>query len=233
MPASGSSRTGRSGCTWNWAIRRGSCGCMSSRRRARHDRSDRRGVRARARVARRRRRHSFADAATPARIAALHDHDLDLFSRTTRPSARATGAVFHWRAGTDLRGRADQASRGRRAVRLRDESGGRWPLAVPLRPFPARALPCSALSKSRRRARNRRQIVEARGFDVACFLQLADRRRPRAVERELLRHRPMLLQRIVRGRRSPARDNTTSPDASARRASPAARAFALRQNGAR
>lgn len=43
----------------------------------------------------------FGDAATPARIAALHDHDLDLFTNHAT-FGEGAGAVFHWRAGTDL-----------------------------------------------------------------------------------------------------------------------------------
>jgi hypothetical protein len=44
----------------------------------------------------------LADTATPARIALLHDHDLDLFSDfATLASDGATG-WFHWRAGCSL-----------------------------------------------------------------------------------------------------------------------------------
>ncbi|SAL62283.1 DUF2946 family protein [Caballeronia telluris] len=43
----------------------------------------------------------FSDASSPARIAALHDHDLDLFSNHASLDEGEHG-VFHWRAGPDL-----------------------------------------------------------------------------------------------------------------------------------
>lgn len=43
----------------------------------------------------------FSDASSPPRVAALHDHDLDLF--TDHASFDDAGhGVFHWRAGEDL-----------------------------------------------------------------------------------------------------------------------------------
>ncbi len=44
----------------------------------------------------------FADASTPARVAALHDHDLDLFSEYADLSADSHAGQFHWRADTTL-----------------------------------------------------------------------------------------------------------------------------------
>jgi hypothetical protein len=44
----------------------------------------------------------FADASTPARVAALHDHDLDLFADASTLAADGHGGQFHWRAGVDL-----------------------------------------------------------------------------------------------------------------------------------
>jgi Protein of unknown function (DUF2946) len=44
----------------------------------------------------------FADAATPARVALLHDHDLDLFSDHASLSDDGTHGRFHWRTGRDL-----------------------------------------------------------------------------------------------------------------------------------
>ena len=44
----------------------------------------------------------FADTSNPARVAALHDHDLDLFADASTLSADGMGGRFHWRAGTDL-----------------------------------------------------------------------------------------------------------------------------------
>jgi hypothetical protein len=56
----------------------------------------------------------FSDASSPARVAALHDHDLDLFSSHASLDEGADG-VFHWRKDGDLPitpiGRADVARR--------------------------------------------------------------------------------------------------------------------------
>ncbi|WP_061172899.1 DUF2946 family protein [Caballeronia pedi] len=43
----------------------------------------------------------FADAST-ARVAALHDHDLELFADHASLDDAGTSGVFHWRAGVDL-----------------------------------------------------------------------------------------------------------------------------------
>lgn len=43
----------------------------------------------------------FSDASSPARVAALHDHDLDLFS-THASLDEGEHGIFHWRAGSDL-----------------------------------------------------------------------------------------------------------------------------------
>ncbi|MFM0288301.1 DUF2946 family protein [Paraburkholderia megapolitana] len=44
----------------------------------------------------------FSDAATPARIAVLHDHDLDLFSAHATLSEDGSGGAFAWRADAML-----------------------------------------------------------------------------------------------------------------------------------
>ncbi|MDR5736577.1 MULTISPECIES: DUF2946 family protein [unclassified Caballeronia] len=44
----------------------------------------------------------FSDDASPARIAALHDHDLDLFASHASVDESAHGGVFHWRDDVDL-----------------------------------------------------------------------------------------------------------------------------------
>jgi Protein of unknown function (DUF2946) len=44
----------------------------------------------------------LVDTATPARIALLHDHDLDLFSDHATLTDDGTGGHFHWRPGCDL-----------------------------------------------------------------------------------------------------------------------------------
>ena len=44
----------------------------------------------------------FVDSATPARIALLHDHDLDLFSDFAALTDDGATGWFHWRAGCDL-----------------------------------------------------------------------------------------------------------------------------------
>ncbi|MDR5853704.1 DUF2946 family protein [Caballeronia sp. LZ062] len=44
----------------------------------------------------------FSDDATPPRVAALHDHDLDLFSSHASFDDASRGGIFHWRDGTDL-----------------------------------------------------------------------------------------------------------------------------------
>ncbi|SAL02657.1 hypothetical protein AWB78_06397 [Caballeronia calidae] len=57
----------------------------------------------------------FSDAASPARVAALHDHDLELFANHASLDDAGKGGVFHWRAGVDLPvqpiARADVAAR--------------------------------------------------------------------------------------------------------------------------
>jgi hypothetical protein len=45
----------------------------------------------------------FSDDATPARVAALHDHDIDLFANHATLDDDARGGVFHWRDGADLK----------------------------------------------------------------------------------------------------------------------------------
>ncbi|MDR5819337.1 DUF2946 family protein [Caballeronia sp. LZ043] len=44
----------------------------------------------------------FSDDATPARIAALHDHDLELFANHASLDEAGASGVFHWREGADL-----------------------------------------------------------------------------------------------------------------------------------
>lgn len=44
----------------------------------------------------------FSDDASPARIAALHDHDIDLFSDHASFDPPAHAGVFHWRDAVDL-----------------------------------------------------------------------------------------------------------------------------------
>jgi hypothetical protein len=44
----------------------------------------------------------FADAATPPRIAALHDHDLDLFADHATLDADGAHGAFRWRDGVEL-----------------------------------------------------------------------------------------------------------------------------------
>jgi len=44
----------------------------------------------------------FSDGASPARIAALHDHDLDLFASHASVDDALHGGVFHWRDTVDF-----------------------------------------------------------------------------------------------------------------------------------
>ncbi|MFM0050987.1 DUF2946 family protein [Caballeronia grimmiae] len=44
----------------------------------------------------------FSDGASPARIAALHDHDLDLFASHASVDDASHGGLFHWRDTVDL-----------------------------------------------------------------------------------------------------------------------------------
>jgi hypothetical protein len=44
----------------------------------------------------------FTDASAPARIAALHDHDLDLFTQHAELSADGMSGQFHWRSDVSL-----------------------------------------------------------------------------------------------------------------------------------
>jgi len=57
----------------------------------------------------------LSDDASPARIAALHDHDLELFADHASLDDAGTRGVFHWRDGVDLTvqpiARADVAAR--------------------------------------------------------------------------------------------------------------------------
>ncbi|SAK64800.1 hypothetical protein AWB76_03559 [Caballeronia temeraria] len=57
----------------------------------------------------------FSDDAKPARIAALHDHDLDLFANHASLDDAGKSGIFHWRDGVDLTvrpiARADVATR--------------------------------------------------------------------------------------------------------------------------
>lgn len=99
----GSSRTGRSASTSSWPTRHGSCACRptSTACRALTDQTgqafepagawldDQGGV-------------LFSDASTPARVAALHDHDLGLFADHATLDEQGTGGRFHWRPGVDL-----------------------------------------------------------------------------------------------------------------------------------
>ncbi|WP_321798475.1 DUF2946 family protein [Caballeronia sp. J97] len=56
-----------------------------------------------------------SDAASPARVAALHDHDLELFANHASLDDAGRRGVFHWRDGVDLSvqpvARADIATR--------------------------------------------------------------------------------------------------------------------------
>ncbi|KMQ81069.1 hypothetical protein BPMI_03064c [Candidatus Burkholderia pumila] len=95
----------------------------------------------------------FTDVAKPTRVAALHDHDIDLVSDHATLNDAAREGVFHWRDGVDL----PLQYVTRNAVEARfgfvAQSRCAWCLSPS---FPDRALPCSAVSKSRRRA----EIVE-------------------------------------------------------------------------
>ena len=57
----------------------------------------------------------FSDDASPARVAALHDHDIELFANHASLDDAGKGGVFHWRDGVDLPvqpiARADVATR--------------------------------------------------------------------------------------------------------------------------
>jgi hypothetical protein len=57
----------------------------------------------------------FTDRAAPARVAVLHDHDLDLFSEHADLAADGGSGQFHWRVGEALRlepvSKADVAKR--------------------------------------------------------------------------------------------------------------------------
>ncbi|SAK43172.1 hypothetical protein AWB82_00526 [Caballeronia glebae] len=57
----------------------------------------------------------FSDAATPARVAALHDHDLELFADHASLDEAGKHGTFHWRDAADLTAqpiaRADVAAR--------------------------------------------------------------------------------------------------------------------------
>jgi HEAT repeat protein len=44
----------------------------------------------------------FSDGATPARVAALHDHDLELFTNHASLDDAGDSGAFHWRPGADL-----------------------------------------------------------------------------------------------------------------------------------
>jgi hypothetical protein len=44
----------------------------------------------------------FADDANPTRVAALYDHDMELFADHATIDESARGGVFHWRDGVDL-----------------------------------------------------------------------------------------------------------------------------------
>lgn len=44
----------------------------------------------------------FSDAASPARVAALHDHDLDLLANHASLDEAGRDGIFHWREGVDL-----------------------------------------------------------------------------------------------------------------------------------
>jgi hypothetical protein len=44
----------------------------------------------------------FSDDASPARVAALHDHDLELFANHASLDDAGRSGVFHWRDGVDL-----------------------------------------------------------------------------------------------------------------------------------
>lgn len=57
----------------------------------------------------------FSDDASPARVAALHDHDIEVFANHASLDDAGKGGVFHWRDGVDLPvqpiARADVATR--------------------------------------------------------------------------------------------------------------------------
>ena len=57
----------------------------------------------------------FSDDASPARVAALHDHDIELFANHASLDDAGKGGIFHWRDGVDLPvqpiARADVATR--------------------------------------------------------------------------------------------------------------------------
>jgi hypothetical protein len=57
----------------------------------------------------------FSDDASPARVAAMHDHDLELFANHASLDDAGKGGIFHWRDGVDLPvqpiARADVATR--------------------------------------------------------------------------------------------------------------------------
>jgi Protein of unknown function (DUF2946) len=44
----------------------------------------------------------FSTNGAPPRVAALHDHDIDLFASHATLNDSAAGGVFHWRAGVDM-----------------------------------------------------------------------------------------------------------------------------------
>jgi hypothetical protein len=44
----------------------------------------------------------FSDDASPARVAALHDHDIEVFANHASLDDAGKGGVFHWRDGVDL-----------------------------------------------------------------------------------------------------------------------------------
>ncbi|KND55343.1 ABC-type multidrug transport system, ATPase and permease component [Candidatus Paraburkholderia kirkii] len=44
----------------------------------------------------------FSDDAAPARVAALYDHDLELFANHAALDDAGKSGVFHWRAGVEL-----------------------------------------------------------------------------------------------------------------------------------
>jgi hypothetical protein len=57
----------------------------------------------------------FSDDASPARVAAMHDHDLELFANHASLDDAGKGGIFHWLDGVDLPvqpiARADVATR--------------------------------------------------------------------------------------------------------------------------
>ena len=201
--ASGFSRTARSACTWSWVTRRGSCGFRPVDAGALSLTDQAGGAFEPAAV--------FVD--DEGGILFVDAFDAAASRRPARSRSRRFLRSRNARRRFDER-RVSLARRDRlpleavqrsecRATRFgfvaspaaaaKLSSGGLCRLANS-----SRRVALFLVARFRYRAaarRNRREIVVARALQIARFLQLPDRRRPRAVQRELFRHRPMLLQR--------------------------------------